>query len=79
MKYMVTKKIYDDDIMHHCIYIATISIVQKNEDPGAFSIPCTIRLLHFSKPLCDLGDRINLMPLSIYMKLGLRDPNPTTM
>ena len=31
------------------------------------------------KALCDLGARINLMPLSIYKKLGLGDPKPTVM
>ena len=36
-------------------------------------------LLHFAKALCDLGASINIMPLSIYKKLGLGDPNPTVM
>ena len=31
------------------------------------------------KALCDLGASINLMPLSIYKKLGLGDPKPTAM
>ena len=31
------------------------------------------------KALCDLGANINLMPLSIYKKLGLGDPKPTAM
>ena len=31
------------------------------------------------KALCDLGASINLMPLSIYNKLGLGDPKTTTM
>ena len=53
--------------------------MQKKEDPGAFTIPCTIRLLHFAKTLCDLGASINLMPLSIYKKLGLGDSKPTAM
>ena len=53
--------------------------MQKNEDPGAFTIPCTIGLLHFVKALCEVGASINLMPLSIYKKLGLSDPKPTTM
>ena len=65
MKYMVTEKRWvsfeDDDRMQHCIVIATRSLVQKKEDPGAFTIPCTIGLLHFSKALCDLGESINLM------------------
>ncbi|KAH0634861.1 hypothetical protein KY284_037647 [Solanum tuberosum] len=83
MKDMVTKKksvsFEDDDRLQHCSAITTRSFVQKKEDPGAFTIPCIIGLLHFSKALCDLGASINLMPLSIYKKLGLGDPNPTTM
>ena len=31
------------------------------------------------KALCDLGESINLMPLSIYKKLGLGDPKPIAM
>ena len=52
---------------------------QKNEDQGAFTIPCTVKSLHFAKALCDLGESKNLMPLSIYKKLGLGDPTPTAM
>ncbi|XP_049368219.1 uncharacterized protein LOC125833118 [Solanum verrucosum] len=40
----------------------------KKEDLGAFTIPCTIGLLHFAKALCDLGASINLMTLAIYKK-----------
>ncbi|PHT34621.1 hypothetical protein CQW23_26421 [Capsicum baccatum] len=35
--------------------------------------------MNFAKALCDLGASINLMPLSIYKKLGLGDPTPTNM
>ena len=60
MKDMVTTKrlitFQDDDIMQHCSSIATRSLVQKKEDPGAFTIPCTVKLLHFAKALCDLGE-----------------------
>ena len=80
MNDLVTKKrpitFEDDDRMQHCSAIATRSLVQKKEDPGALTIPCTIGLLHFAKTLCDLGASINLMPLSIYKKLGLGDPSP---
>ena len=65
--------------MQHCITIGTRSLVQKNKDSGAFTIPCTIGLLHFAKALCDMGASINVMPLSIYVKLGLGDPKPTAM
>ena len=65
--------------MQHCSAIATRSLVQKKEDLGAFTIPCTVESLHFAKALCDLGASINIMPLSIYKKLGLGDPKPTAM
>ena len=65
--------------MQHCSAIAARSLVQKKEVLGAFTIPCTIGLLHFAKVLCDLRASINLMPLSIYKKLGLGDSKPTAM
>ncbi|XP_049342886.1 uncharacterized protein LOC125807201 [Solanum verrucosum] len=37
------------------IAIATRSLVQKKEDPGAFTISCTIGSIKFVKALCDLG------------------------
>ena len=46
MKYMDTKKILvslqDDDRMQHCSAITARSLVQKKEDPDAFTIPCTV-------------------------------------
>ena len=83
MKDLVIKKrsisFEDDDRMQHCSAIAARSLVQKKEDPGAFTIPYTVGLLHFAKALCDLGASINLMPLSIYKKLGLGEPKPNAM
>ncbi|XP_049363601.1 uncharacterized protein LOC125828326 [Solanum verrucosum] len=83
MKDLVTKKravnFENDERLQHCSAIDTRSLVQKKEDPGAFTIPCTVGLLHFVKALCDLGASINLMPLSIYKKLGLGAPKPTAM
>ena len=37
------------------------------------------KLLNFGKTLCVLGATINLMPLSIYEKLGLGDSKTTAM
>ena len=69
MKDLVTNKrsvtFEDDDRMQHCSAIATRSLGQKKEDLGAFTIPCTTRLLHFAKALCNLGASINIMPLLI--------------
>uniref|UniRef100_M1DU10 Integrase core domain containing protein n=1 Tax=Solanum tuberosum TaxID=4113 RepID=M1DU10_SOLTU len=75
MKDLVTKKravsFENDERMQHCSAIATRSHRQKKEDPRAFTILSTIGMLHFAKALCDLGASINLMPFSIYKKLGL--------
>ena len=83
MKDLITKKrsvtFEDDDRLQHCSAIATRYLVQKKEDPGAFTIPSIVGSIHFAKVLCDLGASINLMPLSIYKKLGLGDPKPTAI
>ena len=65
--------------MHHCSAIVTRSLIQKKEVLGSSTIQCTIGLLHFALALCELGSSINLMPLSIYKKLGLGYPKPTVM
>ncbi|KAK4707281.1 hypothetical protein R3W88_033128 [Solanum pinnatisectum] len=83
MKDLVTKKravsFENDERLQHCSAIGTRSLVQKKEDPGAFTIPCTIGMLHFVKALCDLDANINLIPLSIYKNLGLGAPKPTAI
>ena len=69
MKDLVTKKILvtfeDDDRLQRCSAIATRSLVQKKEDSGAFTIPCTFGLLYSAKALCDLGASINSCPLDL--------------
>ena len=51
----------------------------KMKDPGSFSIPCMIGETQFSNALCDLGASVNLMPFSLFEKLGVGDVKPTTM
>ena len=51
----------------------------KLNDLGSFTIPCSIGSSIFEKALCDLGAGINLMPSSIFRKLGLGEANPTTI
>lgn len=43
----------------------------------SFAIPCTIRSSYYDKFLCNLGASINLMPFSIFKKLGLEEVRPT--
>ncbi|XP_065633580.1 uncharacterized protein LOC136069224 [Quercus suber] len=52
-------------------------LLPKLKDPGSFTIPCTIGKSYFDSSLCDLGESINLMPLSIFRKLGLGEVKPT--
>ncbi|XP_022889166.1 uncharacterized protein LOC111404614 [Olea europaea var. sylvestris] len=49
------------------------------KDLGSFTIPCTLGEVYFDKTLYDLGTSINLMPLSIFRKLGLGEAKATTV
>ena len=51
----------------------------KLKDPGSFTIPCTIGKSYFDRALCDLGASINLMPFSVFRKLGLGEVKLTTI
>ncbi|XP_049364332.1 uncharacterized protein LOC125829107 [Solanum verrucosum] len=83
MKELVTKKRSLDfekiELSHSCSAIMTKELIKKREDPGAFTIPCTIGMLQFSEALCDLGASINLMPYAIDKQLGLGEPKATTI
>ncbi|XP_009770567.1 uncharacterized protein [Nicotiana sylvestris] len=52
---------------------------QKLKDPGSFTIPVQIGNIDVGHVLCDLGESINLMPLSLFKQLGLGAPRPTTV
>ncbi|XP_061351350.1 uncharacterized protein LOC133296396 [Gastrolobium bilobum] len=51
----------------------------KLKDPGIFTIPCSIGNTYVGQALCDLGASINLMPKSIFTKLGIGEARPTTV
>ncbi|XP_015169396.1 uncharacterized protein [Solanum tuberosum] len=67
------------EVSHNCSAIMTSDVITKKEDPGAFTIPCTIGMLRFSKDLCDLGVSISLNPYAIFKNLGLGESKSTTM
>ena len=51
----------------------------KMQDPGSFTIPCTIGNSEMGKAQCDSRARINLMPLSIVKRLSFEELNPIGM
>ncbi len=51
--------------------LLTNKLPQKIKDPWSFTIPCSIGNHYLGKALCDLGARINLMPLCTFKKLGI--------
>jgi len=66
-------------LTEECSAIIQRKLPPKLKDPGSFTIPCSIGNLCIDKALCDLGASINLMPLSIFRRLGLGDAKPTTV
>ncbi|XP_052311391.1 uncharacterized protein LOC112328498 [Populus trichocarpa] len=66
-------------LTEECSAILQKKLPPKLKDPGSFTIPCSIGNSIFEKALCDLGASINLMPLSIFKKLGLGEAKPTTV
>ncbi|XP_070029372.1 uncharacterized protein [Nicotiana sylvestris] len=82
MKDLVTKKRSMDCEtikITHQVSVIVNSMAPKLEDPGAFTIPCTIGSADFAKALCDLGASTNFMPYSIFKTLGIGQPRPTSM
>ena len=58
-----------------CSAVIQRSLPEKMQDPGSFTIPCTIGNFEFKKALCDLGASINLMPLLVVKRLSLGELN----
>ena len=84
MKEVMSKKRKLEDyetvkLTEECCAILPRKLPQKVKDSGSFTIPCTIGDSTFDKALCDLGASINLMPLSVFRKLGLEEVTPTTI
>ncbi|XP_070007075.1 uncharacterized protein [Nicotiana sylvestris] len=82
MKDLVTKKRSMDCEtikMTHQVSAIVHSMDPKLEDPGAFTIPCTIGSADFAKALCNLGTSINLMPYLVFKTLGIRQLRPTSI
>ncbi|GKB84199.1 reverse transcriptase domain-containing protein [Tanacetum coccineum] len=62
----------------NCSAVILKKLPEKLRDPGKFLIPCSFSELN-CKALADLGASINLMPLSVWKKLGLSELISTRM
>ncbi|KAL5754796.1 hypothetical protein ACOSP7_023016 [Xanthoceras sorbifolium] len=66
-------------LTEECSAIIQNKLPPKLKDPGSFIILCTIGKSDFGKALCDLGASINLMPHSVFRKLGLGEVKETNI
>ena len=76
------KKLEDEEtvmLTEECSAILQKKLPPKLKDPGSFTIPYIIGDIMFDHVLCDLGASINLMPFSIFRRLGIGEVKPTTM
>ncbi|KAK9043544.1 hypothetical protein V6N11_071880 [Hibiscus sabdariffa] len=62
-----------------CLAMMHNNVPAKKTDPGSFIIPCSIGHNYSTKALCDPGVSINLMPKSVFQKLGIGEAKPTTV
>ncbi|GKD01347.1 reverse transcriptase domain-containing protein, partial [Tanacetum coccineum] len=62
-----------------CSAIIMNKFPEKLKDPGKFLIPCALQELDRTSALADSRASINLLPHSIYKKLGLEALTPTRM
>jgi len=60
-----------------CSALLKQELPPKLEDPGKFTLPCTIGDIFIENALCDLGSGINLMPSAVFTKLGVGELKPT--
>ncbi|XP_074265692.1 uncharacterized protein LOC141588137 [Silene latifolia] len=62
-----------------CCAILLNPMPEKLQDPGSFSIPCTVGNVSIKRGLCDLGASVSILPLPIARNIGLHDMIPTSM
>ncbi|XP_057808617.1 uncharacterized protein LOC131023092 [Salvia miltiorrhiza] len=67
------------NLSEECSAVLQKKLSLKQKDPGSFTIACVIGGQNFSRALCDLGASINLMPLSIFKRLEIREIRPTSI
>ncbi|KAJ9544667.1 hypothetical protein OSB04_024374 [Centaurea solstitialis] len=66
-------------LSEECSALLTNTLPEKMQDPGSFSIPCSIGGLTIQRALCDLGASVSLMPLTVARKVHLGDLKATNV
>ncbi|XP_070682385.1 uncharacterized protein [Malus domestica] len=75
------KKLVDFEkviLTEQCSAVLLHKLPPKKKDPGSFTISCTIGNCDFSSALIDLGAGVNLMPYSVFKRLGEGELKPTS-
>ncbi|XP_068305074.1 uncharacterized protein [Pyrus communis] len=75
------KKLLDSEkviLTEQCSAVLLHKLPPKKKDPGSFTISCTIGNCDFSSTLIDLGASVNLMPYSVFKRLGEGELKPTS-
>ncbi|CAN6572969.1 unnamed protein product [Malus baccata var. baccata] len=75
------KKLMDSEkviLTEQCSAVLLHKLPPKKKDPGSFTISCTIGNCDFSSALIDLGASVNLMPYSVFKRLGEGELKPTS-
>ena len=78
----IKKKIAEEGVVSMtttCSVVIQMTLLVKMQDPGSFTIPCTIRNSEIGKARCDSRASINLMPLFVAKRLSLGELTPTSM
>ncbi|CAN6580958.1 unnamed protein product [Malus baccata var. baccata] len=65
-------------LTEQCSAVLLHKLPPKKKDPGSFTISCTIGNCDFSSSLIDLGASVNLMPYSVFKRLGEGELKPTS-
>ena len=60
-----------DEKFRKLIEIIQDKLPSKLKDPERYSIPCVIGSEKIERAMCDLGDNVSLMPLSLRERLGI--------
>jgi hypothetical protein len=66
-------------LTEQCSAILRSELPPKLEDPGKFSIPCSIGKATIKKALCDLGASVSLMQRTIFDRMEVGELKPTRM